>query len=731
MHPPRIAPPGPARFARRRAIRSTGLRTSLRIGIVGALVVLAGCSDPEPSTVAGATTDAGVAPCGAGSLPLEGGGCLAAGTQPDSCAAGSSFQAGACEPAGVPPALCTAGFVATDDGGCAPVLPDGPCAPGTMATPGDPACREVAPCGAPPWGTIPLEADTQFVDAAYAGNDSDGTAERPWTGIDDGIDAAAPGAVVALAPGSYAQQVLILDKAVRLWGLCPGLVEIDGIGESQAAVSIGPGTDGTEIHDVAIRGVREGVFASASTAVVFDRVWIHDVASEGMLIVDDYGPVEVTLRRSLVEAPYGNGVLLGGATFALDASVVRGTRPGAPPHSSGEGVSAQLNPKTDTPSDLTILASLVDGNAGAGVLLLGSKGDVEGSVVRATQPGDADSAPGWGLVASVDAKRDVRAELSVRSSVVSDNRGAGLVVVGADVVLEGVVVRDTKPRSSDGAFGRGIDLEVDPATGEPAILTMTASLVAGSHDVGLFASGADVTVARSVVRDTKGAPADVSGGFGLAIQNALVPGSPNVAGRRSSLQASASAVERSALAGIFVQGSDASLDGVVVRDTTAPAGASAVGYGMVFQSDPETHERAAASVRWSAVERSVAAGLLSFGADATVESTLVLDTAAAGDTLGDGLGVVATDQPVTVAVVGSRVQGSTRVGLTTFGAALTLRNTAVDCNSVALNARPSGALAGTIDDSGDNACGCGAAPAACQIQSLEIDAPAPVDAAAE
>src|SRR6185436_10488706 len=111
--------------------------------------------------------------------------------------------------------------------GCAADLP-ATCPPGSLAVPGDAACREIAPCGTGTWGDIPVEASTEHVDASYVGGASDGTSAKPWTTIQEAVDAAAPGAIVAVAAGSYAEDVRIDGKALRLWGVCPGEVEVVG-----------------------------------------------------------------------------------------------------------------------------------------------------------------------------------------------------------------------------------------------------------------------------------------------------------------------------------------------------------------------------------------------------------------------------------------------------------------------------------------------------------------------
>src|SRR5207237_4355449 len=172
-----------------------------------------------------------------------------------------------------PEDACGAGFVSDGARGCRAVLPAAACAFGLLAVPGETACHEVAPCGAAPWGDIPVEATTQYVDGAFAGA-SDGSAQKPHKTIQAAISAAAAGAIVAVAAGSYPEDVTLAGKRVRLWGRCAKLVEIAGSASpAVASLLLREGSDGSEVHGVAVRGASYGVVASAAKNLALDRVW--------------------------------------------------------------------------------------------------------------------------------------------------------------------------------------------------------------------------------------------------------------------------------------------------------------------------------------------------------------------------------------------------------------------------------------------------------------------------
>src|SRR5262245_50775857 len=134
--------------------------------------------------------------------------CLEPGVQDDGCPAGTlGVDDGSCQPAGVPPELCAEGFEPDGNMGCEPILPPEPCPAGQMAVPVESACHSVMECGAGKWGDIPIDATTVYVDAFYPGLDSDGSSDKPFTTISDAVAAAASGALIAVAAGSYVEDV--------------------------------------------------------------------------------------------------------------------------------------------------------------------------------------------------------------------------------------------------------------------------------------------------------------------------------------------------------------------------------------------------------------------------------------------------------------------------------------------------------------------------------------------
>jgi len=176
----------------------------------------------------------------------------------EECAPGErTREDGSCQPAGMSADDCDPGFEHDGDVGCRAVLPSEACAAGLMAVPGDSQCREVAPCGDPPWGDAPVDVDTQYVDGSYAGGDSDGTGGKPWLTITAALNAAAANAAVVIAEGRY-DESLAVGAPVQIWGRCPALVEIAGT-SGIASIAFSAGASGSELHAVGVTGSVQGV----------------------------------------------------------------------------------------------------------------------------------------------------------------------------------------------------------------------------------------------------------------------------------------------------------------------------------------------------------------------------------------------------------------------------------------------------------------------------------------
>ena len=610
--------------------------------------------------------------------------CLEPGMQDDRCPAGTlGLKDGSCQPAGIPPELCGTGFEPDGNMGCEPILPPEPCPAGQMAVPGESVCHAVMECGAGRWGDIPVDATTVYVDASYPGLDSDGSSDRPFTTISDAVAAAASGTLIAVAAGSYVEGVVIQFKTLRLWGKCPGEVELLGTGDDFAALVVREGASGTEVHGLALGGASLGLAISAAKDVLIDRVWVHDALDIGVTVESALGPTSATLRGSLVERNQMVGVQVAGSDGTLEGVLVRDTLPWASGKVLGRGINIQpLCPggvcNSAARSSALVRGSLVERNHESGVRVAGSDATFESLVVRGTLPTESDQRDGDGILiqlpctpAGCDAA--ARAKVLLRGSLVEQNQSTGVVVMGSDATLEGVLVRGTLPQQSDQIDGHGVHIQ----------LSCTAT-------------GCD-PAARATV---------------------LVRGS---------------LLEQNHAAGVFVSGSDATLEGVLVRGTLPQQSDQLLGRGIHIQPsctvtacDPAA--RATAFVRGSLVEWSHDIGVMVGDSDATIEGVLIRNTLArlADGLFGDGFSIFSELTPTSATVTQSRIEASARAGLSNFGSTVALAASTLACNAFDLAGETHHEQPFRFEDRGDNACGCPAPALGCKVQSVGLEPPEPI-----
>lgn len=708
--------------------------------------------------------------------------CAPTGVLRDNCAPGFSFADDACEPT-LPPAACgpgtmailgnaecqavgvtscASGFMSDGAGGCTAVLPATKCPVGKMAVPGETTCAPVASCGTGTWGDIPVDASTVYVDASFSGA-SDGSKTAPFRTIQEGVNGAI--GIVAVAAGTYAENVRI-TKPVRVIGVCPDLVDLRAA--SGTGVSVESGANGGSVRGISVIAAI-GIKITA-VGYTLDRIRIHGTGEIGLVVVGPKGTL-VTATGLLIEGATGAGIGLGTASLMLTRSVVRDTQ-AMSDKTNGRGIQVQGR------GVLTVRDSLLERNKESGIFVYGSDATIERTVVRDTLPMDSDKTFGRGISAVIDGK--IRSTLTVKSSVLERNRSAGISLSGADATVSDTVIRETFSQVSDGVSGTGITADADTRTKAASTLKVTTSLVAKNRDAGILAFGSELTVDRTIVRDTEARLSDQRFGTGIHVDLGNQGGARPTAkiastliahnrhagvnivgadatidscwisdtqpdeekmrlGRGINVQDSTATGVRSLLtlknsmvvgsyeSGIAVFGSDATIDGSVVRDTLPRLFDAQLGHGIGAANNPTTNARAILSIKSSLIERAQTSGLLAYGADVTIEGTVVRDILAqVSDGLyGDGIAAMTFGgAPANVTVTSCAVQRTSRASIAAFGATLSLTNSKLSCGLVDLDLEPIDGQPPTVTDGGKNLCGCGAAFSPCKGSTSNL-APAP------
>ena len=229
---------------------------------------------------------------------------------------------------------------------------------------------------------------------------------------------------------------------------------------------------------------------------------------------------------------------------------------------------------------------------------------------------------------------------------------------------------------------------------------------------------------EEVLRDTNPNASDALGGRGINVENAIAGGMPSMATISGSL------VERSFELSLAVLGSDAQIVGTLVRDNRLQVPSGLAGRGITIQASTSNGERSTATVVSSLIENSGDAGILVGGADATVDSVVVRETAGDGTgSFGDGVLVTSDLGATTLNLRGSAIENSVRAGLSTFSGHVTLADTTLSCQAfdIASETIPGSVLEPIVENLGGNACGCPAEPDACKTATAGIQPPSPLD----
>ena len=162
---------------------------------------------------------------------------------------------------------------------CAPWAEDDSpdCPVGLARRPGEPACVRVGadcPAGGFPDG---LPVDAVFVRAGEVGGD--GTRAAPFGAVADGIARAPTGGVVAIAPGTYDEDVAI-RRDVTLWGACTDVV-LTRTGIGAVLVSDAVAT----LRDLRVTGVRGGFSVSSGADLTLRGVVIDDILGTAIAVL--------------------------------------------------------------------------------------------------------------------------------------------------------------------------------------------------------------------------------------------------------------------------------------------------------------------------------------------------------------------------------------------------------------------------------------------------------------
>lgn len=610
------------------------------------------------------------------------------------CPPGERDIDGVCRTAGIPTDVCLEGFE-HDAGACEPILPAEPCRPGTIAVPGDRQCRPIMDCGEGTWGNIPVDGNTEYVDASHQGT-SNGDADAPWTSISQALVNAGTDAIIAVAAGTYNEDVFISRK-LRLWGRCPDMVHVWAAGIQPSAVVVGTAAAaGTEVHGMSVRGAQAGIYIQDVAPVLVDRVYVHDThAFAGVGAQADLLPTTLELSDSLIENTFQAALNAAGGSLIVDRSLIRDPEDG-----EGTGIRSLPHPESLLQGTLTVTSSVIERNRIAGIAVVGIEANLEGVVVRDTDS-RSDGLGGVGILVRDDAPTGSRAKARIVGSLSERNRLAGIQVADSDAEVEWCTVRDNLPQRADDLFGRGIQASTEIPNGTPSALTVRESLIVKNLELGVMLAGANGLLEGVIIQATQPSHADGQWGLGIRLQ------AHPAHGMRATADLYGNHILDNLEIGISVLGSDLVARSTIVSGTGPRAANDLFGRGITVQYETQLGVHASAQLDNMLVRDNHDTGLLVYGANATLERSVIENTRAriADGQFGDGVAVDGDDEPASLAIVSSLVRNNARAGVASFAGQVSLSRSAVTCNLVDLNGEHLDGTFGFVDEGG-NTCGC-------------------------
>jgi hypothetical protein len=200
--------------------------------------------------------------------------------------------------------------------------------------------------------------------------------------------------------------------------------------------------------------------------------------------------------------------------------------------------------------------------------------------------------------------------------------------------VERTVVRGTVPGIYDTGRGINAQLSCDDSgcnVAARSTLTLVGSLIERNHDAGLVVSASDANVESTVVRDTEPRVADGRQGWGLSVGPSCTPATGCDPATRGTAHVTGSVFERNHEIGIAVMGSDATLTGVVVRDTWPRASDQQLGRGINIQlacseTSCDATARANVTIAGVLVDNNHDTGIFVGASDVVVEDAMVRAT---------------------------------------------------------------------------------------------------------
>jgi hypothetical protein len=376
------------------------------------------------------------------------------------------------------------------------------CSQGQAQFHGEAACAEIGdPCGGDEWSTvISAPATAIYVSASAPISGADGSRARPFGTIARGLQAAAPGAIVAVGKGRFAEAIEI-GPGVTVLGACAAETSIDGPPAMIAATAHGAGA---RLMNISIHAAGSPIsLREAGASLALEGVLVEGGSDAGWSVV---GGASSTGTEVVIRGTSNAGLSAGaGARITAERLVIEHVR-GAAVYAESSSTTVTIRaaairePTSDRRQGVGVAVAsgahveidglLVAGAMGRGLEVAdGATARIANARIEATRP-DLGSPVAYGAIVSRGAKLDLS------SSVLERNTARGVLVdrPGASATLTNVIVRDTPAISTSTIAPE--DIGVTVANG--AFLSMHRALLSGNHGAAFMIGGAG---AKAILED--------------------------------------------------------------------------------------------------------------------------------------------------------------------------------------------------------------------------------------
>jgi hypothetical protein len=281
--------------------------------------------------------------------------------------------------------------------------------------------------------------------------------------------------------------------------------------------------------------------------------------------------------------------------------------------------------------------------------------------------------------------------------------------------MSGSVVSDTLS-DADPNFGFGVLVGPSTDTLQSSTAVIETSVIANSTNSAVAQLGGTLSIDRTVLHGTHTTVADL--GSAIACRSAQVFDERGVFDVRDSV------IQQSSEVAVLAIGCQAALESTRVRDTL-PGIDDRFGRGVELQTEKANNLPADATINSSIVERSYDFGIVSFGANASLQRSVVFEVAprVAGGIFGDGVATRWDGASGAFAIDDSLIAHASRAGFAAFGSVASLSSSTFECDSINLAGDRVDGTDFDFQDGGDNQCECGEQRSTCQVLTIDLQPP--------